>query len=143
MKHKKPATIWFDEQSGVLKIRCDFDSKFIESLKVHIPIKSRAWNKQTKTWEVEVAFLDTALHLMTKFFDHIVTPQFGKRNSALQNKPDESDPYSTLLRLAPDDLVKKVYRELAKELHPDKGGDKDKIQKVIKAYERIKKERKL
>lgn len=36
---------------------------------------------------------------------------------------------------ASDEEIKQAYRKLAREHHPDKGGDKDKFQKIQEAYE--------
>ena len=48
-----------------------------------------------------------------------------------------SDPYGALglQRGATEDEVKKAYRKLAREHHPDKGGDAEKFKKVQEAYE--------
>ena len=49
------------------------------------------------------------------------------------------DPYATLgvSRNSTEDVIKKAYRKLAKEHHPDKGGDPEKFKKINKAYEQI------
>ena len=48
-----------------------------------------------------------------------------------------SDPYEALglQRGATEDEVKKAHRKLAREHHPDKGGDAEKFKKVQEAYE--------
>lgn len=47
-----------------------------------------------------------------------------------------------LEREATFDEIKKRYRKLAKELHPDKGGDKKKLQEINEAMEVLRKYRK-
>ena len=46
------------------------------------------------------------------------------------------DPYRVLgvARDAQADTVKKKYRKLARELHPDRGGDPEKLKSVNAAY---------
>lgn len=49
------------------------------------------------------------------------------------------DPYATLGVSRNDDseTVKKAFRKLAKEHHPDKGGDPERFKKINRAYEQI------
>jgi DnaJ-class molecular chaperone len=48
-----------------------------------------------------------------------------------------------MLRVAPDDVLKKVYRMIAAEIHPDKGGAPEAMIVLNTAWSEIKKERKL
>ena len=51
-----------------------------------------------------------------------------------------TDPYSVLgvSRTASDDEIKRAYRKLAKEHHPDRGGDEDRFKAINEAYDYIK-----
>lgn len=60
-------------------------------------------------------------------------------NSSPPVVPNEEDPYSTLYltKNAPLSVVKAVYKQLVKELHPDLGGDKEKFLVLQDAYSKI------
>ena len=51
------------------------------------------------------------------------------------------DPYRTLGvdRSASESDVRRAYRKLAMEHHPDKGGDPEKFKDITRAYDQIKK----
>ena len=58
---------------------------------------------------------------------------------------EESDPYRTL-GLAPsssDDAIRARYRELALAHHPDRGGDPVAMRRVIEAWDRIRRAKRL
>ena len=48
-----------------------------------------------------------------------------------------------LRSVAPDDVLKKVYRLIAAEIHPDKGGLPEAMVALNQAWSEVKKERKL
>ena len=52
---------------------------------------------------------------------------------------DSGDPYKVLgvARDAQQDAIKKSYRKLARELHPDRGGDPEKLKRVNAAYHMV------
>ena len=52
---------------------------------------------------------------------------------------DSEDPYKVLgvARDAAQDVVKKAYRKLARKLHPDRGGDPEKLKRVNAAYHMV------
>jgi len=52
---------------------------------------------------------------------------------------DSEDPYKVLgvARDASQDAVKKAYRKLARKLHPDRGGDPEKLKRVNAAYHMV------
>lgn len=55
------------------------------------------------------------------------------------SRTESGDPYRALLESLPKDVLKKVYRLIAAEVHPDKGGTTEQMQKVNAAWDRIKK----
>ena len=51
-----------------------------------------------------------------------------------------TEDYYSVLGVAEDasqDEIKKIYRKLAKENHPDKGGDEETFKKISLAYDTI------
>ncbi len=50
----------------------------------------------------------------------------------------EKDPFSEMLKMASNNTIKQIYKLIAKDVHPDKGGTKEKMMKLNRLYERIK-----
>lgn len=64
---------------------------------------------------------------------------YGGQAPPRPSRPEPGDPYRALLESLPKDVLKKVYRLIAAEVHPDKGGTTEQMQKVNAAWDRIKK----
>lgn len=56
--------------------------------------------------------------------------------------PDEDDdPWGALLQLASNDVLKQIHKLMIISLHPDKGGDSEKMKKLNVYWDKISKER--
>ena len=51
------------------------------------------------------------------------------------------DPFGEMLRVAPPELMKKIYRLIAAEIHPDKGGKPEDMITLNAAWTEVKKEK--
>jgi hypothetical protein len=63
----------------------------------------------------------------------------GRRGSGVETGPSDAEAYR-VLGVDPDAdaaTVRRAYRERAKEVHPDRGGDADEFRRVSEAYERL------
>lgn len=123
-----------------IHVRTPYHPKFIEALKTEIPWSSRKWSKEEKVWLVDPAYLDELITVCEPFFDvSVLEPE----PEVVVMLPADAggDPYSTMLRLASPDLCKKIYRLIAAELHPDRGGDASKMTDLNLAWEAIQKSR--
>jgi hypothetical protein len=97
--------------------------KVIDYVRRMIPVDYRTFDGATQHWYVHEKYVE-AIH---KLLSH----------GAVSVTPD--DPWALLyLRPgAPQAIIKAVWREMAKELHPDRGGDEEKFKKVKAAYEKL------
>lgn len=66
-----------------------------------------------------------------------------KKESPKADRTSAPDSYATLdiTPQATDTEIKKAYRRLALQHHPDKGGDAEQFKKIINAYEELQKQR--
>lgn len=128
-------------KDGYIFLSAPYDEHFIQELKADIPYGSRIFLKNDKQWRIDAAYADDLLSVVRKHYGEptIVEPE----EKVVVVADAEVDPYGVMLRLGSDDTVKKVYRMLAVELHPDKGGKPENMVSLNQAWEKIRKERKL
>jgi hypothetical protein len=129
----KQATLWAD--GGWIHIRSPFIREYVDALKAEISSAYRRWNPLEKTWSVDVSQLELLIEISERYFTVNVIEQ------AVPEVIVEGghDAYSELLSGLPNDVLKKVYRTIALECHPDKGADPKLLSTANVAWEKIKK----
>jgi|SRR5690554_1440705 len=99
------------------------DKKVIEYLRRSVPPLYRQFDSDSGTWYVHDKHAESVKQIMYSVGPVTI----------------DEDPWA-LLHLrpgAPQAIIKAVWRELAKELHPDKGGDPQQFIKVKAAYDKL------
>ncbi len=134
---REEAFVWIDPMSGVVKIRTPYNSVFVLDLKREIPKEGRRWNKEDKVWEVEPQFLDQLINIASRYYN--VRRHDGISQPVISD--GDTSPYSQMLKLASNELIKKIYRLIANEVHPDRGGDPQAMSVLNDCFEKIKNER--
>ena len=121
------------------------------------PLSYRRWNPNKKRWDIHKNKFLLAVGMGKRFFNHVdysLVPdplqilivkflnEHADRFSRAPRDPEgveEADPYLVLhlLPSAPWRAVQAVYRALAFELHPDRGGDPAKFRIIQEAFETL------
>jgi hypothetical protein len=124
-----------------IEIRFTYRRDVVEALKLHISADCRSWDPDWKVWTVRPPYTDTAINILGRAFGfdgvEIVDRHQAEPEPTL---PARVDPvFATLWVLpgAPPAVITAAYRALARELHPDAGGDTRAMQKVNAAFEEL------
>jgi len=81
--------------------------------------------------------IDTAMKAGSQVFMRETTDDLGP-----EEEPEEDDdPWSATLKLASNDVLKQIHKLLIISLHPDKGGNEEKMKKLNVYWDKIAKER--
>jgi hypothetical protein len=131
------ATIW--SEGSWLFVRTPYDKEWIAELKIDIPYAGRKWDADQKLWKVDPAYLDDLIDVTEKYFDVSVINPNPEPEVVMISAGAETDAYSRMLKLASPGLLKKVYRLIASEIHPDKGGPAHGMVELNAAWDEIKK----
>jgi len=131
------ATLWVKD--GYIFVKTPYVEAFIQELKADIPYQSRVFLKVEKVWRVDAAYHEDLLSVVQKHFGEPTILEPEQKIEVVAST--EKDPFGAMLRVAPNDLLKKVYRMIAVEVHPDKGGKPEDMVTLNSAWEAVKKER--
>jgi hypothetical protein len=134
------AKLIFDDSAAAWRISCAYNHAWVTELKIKVAHKARRWDAATKTWLIDAMFLDVVKQLCDK---HLDGWEEHKPTAPPPQAAMNSGAFHDFLVLCPTDEVKKLYRAAALALHPDKGGDADKMSKLNVAWNAIKTELKL
>lgn len=142
-------------------------SEFVEDLKAEIPYYAKQFDRESKHWLVDGEYEDTALEVAERYFETTVVvseaealrrEQTARASARPSPPPQAQPPHDTnecarrvrtiwreeaelyLLPGAPFALIRVVYRELAKILHPDISKAPDATEAMVRlnrAYETL------
>lgn len=135
-KGPREASILRCAKDGWVNVSMPYDPKCIEDIKSWIETSGRAWNPDTKFWEVKEVYLGTLVTILKKHFGDNVTQNLTTEEAVPENM---FVPVFEALKAMPNGGVKIVYRALASAIHPDKGGSNELMSKLNQAYEEVKK----
>lgn len=111
----------------------DFSHDMVEGIKEHIPSRKRTYKPDTKAWWLRDDVKEVALSLAKLYCGEVI----HESTAPLQGQADADFAALHLLPSAPLALVTAAYRILAKELHPDHGGDTVAMQRLNAAYKKL------
>jgi hypothetical protein len=143
----KVATVWIDPETRLIAVKFPFDKQIVElvnpkdsaghKIDGFFPAALRRFDYSRKLWLFDQSLMDKVEEFLTI---HKFQVTDGTLAEERQGSNDGSA-YTELLAPLPDELLKRVYRLLATECHPDKGGSHEVMTKINQAWARIKQER--
>lgn len=122
------AILWREDNKILL--HAPYNEHFLYDIKSIIPKRFRRWDPVYKLWIIDELVEDEVYNLIDRYFD---LKELSLKNSSLQ----QVNYYGGLLRHLSIDGLKRVWRVVAKELHPDLGGDSETFIQARVAYENL------
>lgn len=149
---------------SAVTVEAPFSQDFITQLKREVRYPMRAWDTEEKVWVVKAAVFKHVHKLLDKYYpdeewavaknarrlikrtyekDIGVDPPSKRRTSRWVPPSQSWGPWRVLYlsENAPEVVVTAAYRALAREHHPDYGGDRDEMAAINAAYEEIRQRR--
>lgn len=138
MATNNKATLWVKD--GYIFVKTPYVEAFIQELKADIHYSARVFLKNEKVWRVDAAYHEDLLSVVRKHYGEptILEPEVKE---VMIVESASKDPFGAMLRVAPNEVLKKVYRMIAVEIHPDKGGKPEDMVSLNQAWDAIKKEK--
>jgi hypothetical protein len=124
---------------GTITMWFRYHPAFIEVLKSSIPSAYRRYNPYigNKSWTIMPAYAEVAAKLLIEYFpDAVCGGQGSRSNPSATTIESHTDP-SAVLHVrpgAPLEVIDAAFRALAKQHHPDKGGDQATMRRLIEAH---------
>lgn len=136
---KPRATIWADSEGFICCRTYGYVEEYPIEIKQNIKGKLKSWNmRNDRIWRFDPSVYDIASFITEKYYDVTYVKDESPSTSV---DTYTGDPYSEFLRCLPDMLLKKVYRLIVSDLHPDKGGSSEEMAKINSLWQVIKKDR--
>lgn len=135
------ARIWWDSQISAYRMTSPFNPQFNELFKNLIPFSDRNWDKETKIWTITERYFAPTKTLLDKMFGNVqaITKEMAEKAAA--PPPVKTLPIDGVLmsfmKLLPYEAAQKAYRAAAIVLHPDRGGDMEKMANLNACWQRL------
>lgn len=129
-----------------------YSRAFVDEIKVLIPHEYREWVADRKVWHVRYPYDRHAATLLAKHFPYAeIEERWDAKNPHGYQHQSQWQPLNPPSRCscspdhqalyvcgeAPVEVIKAAYKALAKQIHPDNGGDVVLMQQLNEVYERV------
>lgn len=137
--------IWWDDSVSAYRVVAPFNRAFIDTLKLLIPASDRVYDPSSKAWTITERFLKPLQDLVEKAYGvkaTVVTKdqaQSAKMPPTVAKSPVEAA-IIEFFKLLPREAAEIAYKKGCFTLHPDRGGDMEKMSKFNAAWQRVVKE---
>ena len=145
------AGVYYDHP-GWFRIVCKYDPWMQDDLKKTVGFGNYKYEPKLKLWFVREPFKKAAVDVLN---DHGYSVEFEDRERQQKQKeqksgprnvtppPKRGNPWSVIFGRLPDtpqgsEMRVKIYREITKILHPDKGGHEELMKELNEAWSKIK-----
>lgn len=139
-------TIWYDPKLDGYQLQSTWNSntqQFIDFLKATIPVSDRSFDPSSKTWSFAKKYLDPVTQSAKHFYGQVsvITEQQVKGATQAPSKTQNIDQVMVeFMKLIPFDAAQSAFRKAAILLHPDRGGDMERMAKLNTLWDRLEKE---
>lgn len=115
------AAMW--KKNGIIHLLVTYDEAFITDLKIAIPKAYRRWNLDDKAWEIHELYEPETIKIVERHF--------------ILKKMETNNYYEMLLKHLTAKGLKTIWRQVAKNLHPDTGGNHMAFVEARQGYEAL------
>lgn len=133
-----PRSARLEEHSdGSVTLRFPYHPMLVEEIKRHVPARFRRYDAEAvPAWTVYLPYTQIALSLLRSHFGEVTGPRKAQPRDRQMQEPRANSAFAALhlLQSAPRSVVDAAYRALAKQHHPDLGGDPETMRRLTEAY---------
>jgi hypothetical protein len=139
--------IWWDPEVQSYHVSTPYNQNFVAAIKQLIPATFRHFDDQAKIWVFAEQYYKPVKHLAEKIWAQPgevncidrATVEAAQTPVHVEKKPI-ADVCEAFVRVLPFDAALSAYRKAATLLHPDKGGDMEKMAQLNMLWNRLQKE---
>lgn len=140
--------IWWDVSVDAYRMNSPFNKALVDAMHQVIPYSDRSFDRDTKVWTFAEKYLAPLLVLLKTIgiLPSVITRAQAEQaqTSSSSGSAHKGKPVDAIIvefvKLVPYDCMLKAYRAAAMQLHPDRGGNMDKMTSLNAAWDRIQKE---
>jgi hypothetical protein len=140
-KRSVPEIVIVDSDTLIIR-GTPYKPEFPEGLKEIVPPSNREWDPPNKEWTIWGSqYFEAVIALAKRHFPKAEVIDCRRPSSSERRIATLDQDYAQLglLPIAQPKIVRVVYRELAKEAHPDHGGSHEAMLSLNASYERLQK----
>lgn len=137
-KRSVPEIEIVDDETLITRTR--WNDRWLPEFQILVPARDRHWSRDLKEWEVYGSrYFDAVIALTRRHFPTVKIVDSRRPASYERSIATLDQDYAQLglLPIAKPKIVRLVYRELAKEIHPDHGGSHEAMLALNASYERL------